>query len=121
MRVLTSVVSEDIIYCANRNTVLTFEVSRNIVRHVLSLQGPLACDRCTAITGLMRRGWNSHVHRGFPGKLESSNLSREVPSREIGRKHVVIQVLFYHLSFLVQQNSRKECSYNRAQLETSPI
>ena len=31
------------------------------------------------------KGWNSHVHREFPGKLESSNLSREIHSREIGR------------------------------------
>ena len=32
------------------------------------------------------RGWNSHVHREFPGKLESSNLNREILSRKIGRK-----------------------------------
>ena len=30
-------------------------------------------------------GWNSHVHRGFPGKFESSNVSRDNISREIGR------------------------------------
>ena len=23
------------------------------------------------------KGWNSHIHRGFPGKFESSNLSRD--------------------------------------------
>ena len=31
------------------------------------------------------KGWNSHVHRAFPGKLESNNLSIEIPSREIRR------------------------------------
>ena len=31
------------------------------------------------------KGWNSHVHRKFPGKLESSDLSRETLSREMGR------------------------------------
>ena len=34
---------------------------------------------------LNSKGWNSHVHGGFPGKLESSNLSRDNVSREIGR------------------------------------
>ena len=29
--------------------------------------------------------WNSHVHRGFLGKFESTNLSREILSRETGR------------------------------------
>ena len=31
------------------------------------------------------KGRNSHVHRGFPGKLDSSNVSRDNVSREIGR------------------------------------
>ena len=30
--------------------------------------------------------WNSHVHRGFPGKFESTNLSRDDLSGEIGRR-----------------------------------
>ena len=30
--------------------------------------------------------WNSHVHRDFPGKFESMNLSRHNLSREIWRK-----------------------------------
>ena len=30
-------------------------------------------------------GWTSHVHRGFPGKFESTNLSLEIPSVETGR------------------------------------
>ena len=34
---------------------------------------------------LIQRGWSYHVHRGFPGKFESSNLSRDNVSREIGR------------------------------------
>ena len=29
------------------------------------------------IINLKCKGWNSHVHRGFPGKLESTNLSRD--------------------------------------------
>ena len=29
--------------------------------------------------------WNSHVHRGFPGKFESSNPNRDNVSREMGR------------------------------------
>ena len=29
--------------------------------------------------------WNSHVHRECPGKFESTNLSRDNISREIGR------------------------------------
>ena len=31
------------------------------------------------------KGWNSHVHRGFPRKFESTHLSRDNLSREIGR------------------------------------
>ena len=31
------------------------------------------------------KGWNSHVHREFPGNVESTHLSREILSREIGR------------------------------------
>ena len=31
------------------------------------------------------KGWNSQVHRGFPRKFESSNVSRGNVSREIGR------------------------------------
>ena len=33
----------------------------------------------------MFKGWDVHVHRGCPGKCESSNLSRDNVSREIGR------------------------------------
>ena len=32
-------------------------------------------------------GWSSHVHRVFPWNLESTNLSRDNLSREIGRSH----------------------------------
>ena len=31
------------------------------------------------------KGWSSHVHRGFPGSFESSYLSKDNLSREIGR------------------------------------
>ena len=34
---------------------------------------------------LNSKGWNYHVHRGFPGKFEPSNLSRDNVSRRIGR------------------------------------
>ena len=32
------------------------------------------------------KGWNSHVHRKFTGRFESSNVSRDNVSREMGRK-----------------------------------
>ena len=35
--------------------------------------------------GGILKGWNFHVHRGFPGIIESSNVSRDNVSREIGR------------------------------------
>ena len=28
------------------------------------------------------KGWNSHAHRGFPGKFEFTNLRRDTLSRE---------------------------------------
>ena len=31
------------------------------------------------------KGWNNHVHREFPGIVESTHLSRDHISREIGR------------------------------------
>ena len=34
---------------------------------------------------LKSKGWNLHVHRGFPGKFESSNVSRDNASWVIGR------------------------------------
>ena len=34
----------------------------------------------------MFKGWNSHVHRGLPGRFESSNVSRDNVSREIRRR-----------------------------------
>ena len=39
---------------------------------------------------LMLEGWNSHVHGEFPGNFESSNLSRDNLSREIGRTFIKI-------------------------------
>ena len=35
--------------------------------------------------GVQDAGWNSHVQREFPGNVESTNLSRNSLSREIGR------------------------------------
>ena len=31
------------------------------------------------------KGWNSQAHKGLPGRFESSNVSRDNDSREIGR------------------------------------
>ena len=36
-------------------------------------------------SSLNSKGWNYHVHRGVPGKFESSNLSRDNARREIWR------------------------------------
>ena len=42
-------------------------------------------------------GWNSLAHRGFPEKFESSNVSRENVSREIGnRVCVYAYILSWH-------------------------
>ena len=38
------------------------------------------------------KGWNSHVHRGLPGNLESTNLSRDILSMGIGRTHTLTTV-----------------------------
>ena len=38
----------------------------------------------------MFKGWNAHVHREYPGKFESRNLSRGNLSREIGRALQVV-------------------------------
>ena len=49
----------------------------------------------TQAYSLNLKGWNSHVHRGFPGKLESSNLSRDNVSKEIGRRaHLLVRSWF---------------------------
>ena len=37
----------------------------------------LQTTRFLSSHNLTLRGWNSHVHRGFPGKFESSNVSRD--------------------------------------------
>ena len=42
---------------------------------------------------LNSEGWNYHVHREFPGKFESSNLSRDNFSREIVRMFSLAEVL----------------------------
>ena len=38
---------------------------------------------------LNSKGWNSQAHRGFPGKFESSNVSRDNVSTEIGRNIIL--------------------------------
>ena len=41
------------------------------------------------------KGWHYHVHRGLPGKFESSNLSRGNVCREIGRMQPCTPVIVY--------------------------
>ena len=38
--------------------------------------------------GFPGKGWNSHVHRGFPGKFESSNVSRDIHAYLTGRSPI---------------------------------
>ena len=38
------------------------------------------------------KGWHFHVHRNSYGNLESTNLSRDTPSREIGRASSTVLV-----------------------------
>ena len=38
------------------------------------------------------KGWNSQAQRGFPGKFDSSNVSRDNVSREIA--HICLSRLF---------------------------
>ena len=45
----------------------------------------LACRGSDSSRMFNSKGWNSQAHRKFPGKFESSKLSRDYPSREIGR------------------------------------
>ena len=40
----------------------------------------------SSIMNINVKGWNSHVHKDLPGYFESTNLSRDDLSREIGRK-----------------------------------
>ena len=40
----------------------------------------------------MFKGWDSHVHRTIPGKFESSNVSRDNVSREIGRTPMPVMI-----------------------------
>ena len=37
-------------------------------------------------------GWNSQAHRELPGNVESSNLSRDNLSREIGRSLLIFSI-----------------------------
>ena len=59
------------------------------------------------------KGWNSQVHRGFPAKFESSNLSRDNLSREIGPTGWILGKLSKHVSLskrvekLTEQPSEK--------------
>ena len=39
----------------------------------------------SSITSIIFKGWNSQPHREFPGQFESTSLSRDNFSREIGR------------------------------------
>ena len=50
---------------------------------------------------LILRGWNSHVHTELPGKLESSNRSRDNISREIGRTIIITTSIIYHRLYII--------------------
>ena len=41
--------------------------------------------QCPVKLNIQSKGWNFHVHRGFPRNIESTNLNRDNLSREIGR------------------------------------
>ena len=47
----------------------------------------------------MFKGWNSQAHREFPGKFDSSNVSRRNGSREIGRIPATYRQLLHKRSF----------------------
>ena len=49
----------------------------------------------SSIVLICSKGWNSHVHRGFPGKLGSGNVSRDTFSREIGRLSGMLLVIHF--------------------------
>ena len=44
--------------------------------------------RASGGDGINGKGWNSQAHREFPGSLDSSDVSRDNVSREIGRSAV---------------------------------
>ena len=52
-----------------------------------SLHSDSGIQRVRLRQNLSVKGWNSHVHRALPGKFESTNLSRDHVSMEIGRTH----------------------------------
>ena len=42
---------------------------------------------------ILLKGWNSHVHREFPAKFESTSLCRDNHSKEIGRTSCLMRSL----------------------------
>ena len=57
-------------------------------------------------------GWTSHVRRGFPGKFESTNLSRDDLSSIVGRLGVVVpsgQTVF--VTWYVTKQCQRLCIY----------
>ena len=83
------------------------------------------------VSGDARRfkGLNSNVHREFPGNLESSNVSRDNVSREIGRSSsLLLSCLKLALSRLVVLlvvlqigRSAKGCARRLRNPKTSPV
>ena len=79
-------------------------------RHRLPPQGSVTANLCTNIMDFrgfdsriifILRGWNSQVHREFPVRIDSSNVSRRDVSRRIGRRlrHALSALNDFHLSF----------------------
>ena len=68
----------------------------------------------------MFKGWNSHVHREFPGKFEPSNVSRGNVNREIGRivspytiyymLHAIYYILYTVLCYILYYPNRLAAS-----------
>ena len=49
------------------------------------------------------KGWNAQARRGFPGKFESSDLSRDNVSREIGRTFLTPLVQYGLVCFVMSR------------------
>ena len=64
----------------NEGAVTGSRYTANLPTKILDLRG---FD--SSIINVILKVWNSHVHRAFPGNVESTTLSRDNLSREIGR------------------------------------
>ena len=59
-------------------SLLTLWISEGLLEHSLHL-----------------RGWNSQAHGKFPGKFDSSNISKDNVSRGIGRKFANCRLIYF--------------------------